>query len=122
MPLLLIIIALVAALSSSCTPLEEAAATSPLVGAERVEEHGVATVAETLSASRYTYMRLEGEPPGTWHVVMRRNPKPGDRVAWRGYAALDDFHSRTLGRTFERLVFTSITTTDSAAHASRNAK
>lgn len=108
MPLMLIVLAVWMALFASCAPHKEPAAETPLASAEHIDERGESVVLETLSASRYTYMRLEGAPKGTWHVVMMGDPEPGDRVAWRGYAALDDFHSEKLGRSFERVVFTSI--------------
>jgi len=96
-------------LAQGCAEVERAAATSPLVGAEPIEARGEARVDETLTAGRYTYLKLEGAPEGTWHVVRGGRPSTGQTVQWRGYAELRDFRSSSLGRSFPRLVFTSIT-------------
>lgn len=96
-------------LAQGCAEVERAAATSPLVGAEPIDVRGEDRVDETLAAGRYTYLKLEGAPEGTWHVVMGGRPSTGQTVQWRGYAELRDFRSSSLGRSFPRLVFTSIT-------------
>ena len=94
-------------LTAGCA-VEERLATSPLIGAEPIEDTGEARVLEVLTASRYAYMRLEGAPEGTWHVVMGSQPRVGQVVVYRGYAELVGFESPSLGRGFERVVFTSL--------------
>jgi hypothetical protein len=94
-------------LTAGCA-VEERLATSPLIGAEPIEDTGEARVLEVLTASRYAYMRLEGAPEGTWHVVMGSAPRVGQVVAYRGYAQLEEFESHALGRGFGRVVFTSL--------------
>lgn len=86
---------------------EEALVTSPLVGATRIEERGVAEIAEVLPAGSYTYLRLEDRPE-TWLVVNDRARAVGETVAWRGYAEVHHFESRRLNRTFDHLIFASI--------------
>lgn len=95
-------------MSLSCAPLEEAVTTSPWLGAKKIDERGEARVLRTLRAGRYTYLTLEGAPEGTWHVVSSDAPERGQRLRYRGYGELRSFHSKRLGRTLERVVFTSI--------------
>ena len=93
----------------ACDGLERAAVTSPLVGARSIEERGTSEVVERLVTGRYTYVRLKSAPEGTWHVAMGApQPERGDLVRWRGYGEIAPFHSDSLDRTFERLVFSSI--------------
>ncbi|KIG15530.1 hypothetical protein DB30_05553 [Enhygromyxa salina] len=65
-------------------------------------------VSEVLVAGRYSYLRLRGSSPGEWHVVMGRAPRVGDSVHYRAYAVAKNFHSSSLQRDFERLLFTSV--------------
>ncbi len=95
-------------MSLACSPLEEALTTSPLLGAVKIDERGEARIEHMLRAGRYTYLKLEGAPRGTWHVVSSQAPESGHRLRYRGYGELRSFHSKRLGRTFERVVFTSI--------------
>jgi hypothetical protein len=85
---------------------EATLATSPLVGADALDEHGVASVVEVLPAGSYTYFRLADDP--RWFVTMRDAPSVGSRVRWRGFATADHFHSRRLDRQFATLVFASV--------------
>jgi|GEM_PF-4215657 len=101
---------------TACAKVEEAAVTSPLVGAEQIDERGEARVLETLDTGRYTYLKLDGAPEGTWNVVMGSKPREGDLVAWRGYAELYDFRSSSLDRSFPRLVFSSVRHSSNSKH------
>lgn len=95
---------------TGCSSVEEGLATSPLIGAERIEVSGTGVVEEAIATGRYVYFRLDSSEPGVWHVVTGATPKPGERVTYRGYAQLDDFRSPTLDRSFDRLIFASTKT------------
>jgi hypothetical protein len=97
-----------AAVVSRTDVAEAALATSPLVGAETLEEAGVGTVVEVLPAGSYTYFRLVDDT--RWFVTTRPVPAPGSAVAWTGFAATEAFHSRRLDRQFHHVVFASIDT------------
>lgn len=65
----------------------------------------VGTVAETMEAGGYVYIRLEDGP---WIAA---NPFPvavGDKIQYSGVMEMTDFHSRTLDRTFESILFVSM--------------
>ena len=94
-------------LAVGCNDWEERIVTSPLVGAQRIDERGVSRVEEVLKTKSYAYLRLASAPPGVWHVVSGEAPQLGSTVSYRGYAELLQFHSPSLKRNFERLIFTS---------------
>ncbi|MEO1336463.1 MAG: hypothetical protein AAFV29_12510 [Myxococcota bacterium] len=98
----------IAAILLSCTACEETLATSPLVGASRVDHKGRGTVAELLRAGRYSYVRFEGAPTGTWHVMMRTTPQVGTSIRYRAYAEAKAFRSAKLGRVFPHLYFSTL--------------
>jgi hypothetical protein len=63
-------------------------------------------VRETMNAGGYTYLRIE--PPGAepvWVAAIEMRVAVGDEVRIEGGNEMRDFHSRTLDRTFERIVF-----------------
>jgi len=63
------------------------------------------TVAETMTSGGYVYVRLEENE--TW---LASTPVPlavGDKVRYAGSAAMKDFTSRTLNRTFDSILFVS---------------
>lgn len=103
----------VAAPSESAAPGQSAtpsAATNPLVGMSTFEAEFSATVAESVSAGGYAYLRLttaEGED--RWLATMGAGAEPGARVQVHAYGSRDDFHSRRTGRTFDQLLFGEIT-------------
>lgn len=92
---------------TACNDVEEHLVTSPLVGAEQTDTYGVAEVQEVLTAGRYAYLRLSDAEPGVWHVVSGAQPEAGTTVSYRGYARLQNFESKRLGRSFDVVVFSS---------------
>ena len=85
------------------------AAQSPLLSAAPLDDQGQALVESVLKTGRYRYVKLQGSPPGTWHVMLGEAPVPGALVSYKGYAGLKNFHSRTLDRTFDHVIFSSLT-------------
>lgn len=81
-------------------PASTAAAAAPAV---RPTVRGV--VQETIDASDYTYMRLRTADGETWAAVLKAPVKKGDDVTVVNAAPMDGFESKTLKRTFDRIVF-----------------
>ena len=65
------------------------------------------TVAETIDASRYTYIRLDdGSGKEIWVAVPRTDLRVGEKVLFRGGdMMLENFNSKALNRTFEKIIF-----------------
>ena len=79
---------------------------APLAGPPEAPQALGGVVRETMNAGGYTYLRIE--PPGAepvWVAAIEMRVAVGDEVRVEGGNELRDFHSRTLDRTFERIVF-----------------
>ncbi len=63
------------------------------------------TVLETMDASDYTYMRLKTATGETWAAVNRTKVAKGDAVTVANAMVMDGFQSKTLNRTFDKIVF-----------------
>jgi hypothetical protein len=75
------------------TPLMLAAETGPSTG----------TVAETISSGGYVYLKLEEQ--GIWIAANTFAVSKGDRIQYSGGMEMNDFHSKSLDRTFESIFF-----------------
>ena len=62
------------------------------------------TVAETIDAAGYTYMRLTTSNGDVWVAAMQMPVTVGNRVEASG-STMPGFHSNTLNRTFDQIVF-----------------
>ncbi len=64
---------------------------------------GTGTVAETIEAGSYTYIRLE--EPDRWIATSPMAASKGDQVKFSGGMEMKDFHSKALDRTFDSIFF-----------------
>ncbi len=75
-----------------------AAAASPVKG----------KVLEVKDASGYTYIRLDnGSKDGIWAAIPKSDLKVGEEVTLQGGAVMENFTSKTLGKTFDKIIFAS---------------
>ncbi len=74
-------------------PLLPAAETGP----------GTGTVAETMSSGGYVYIKLEEQ--GFWIAANTFAVSTGDKVQYSGGMEMNNFHSKSLDRTFESIFF-----------------
>ncbi|HTS01230.1 MAG TPA: nucleotide-binding protein [Thermoanaerobaculia bacterium] len=74
-------------------------------------------VLETMDASDYTYMRLKTAGGETWAAVNKTKVAKGDTVTVVNAMSMDGFQSRTLNRTFDRIVFGVLAPAGAAAPA-----
>lgn len=82
----------------------QAAAPTPRTGGGAPQYAG--TVAETMDAGGYTYMRLDTSSGPVWIAATQREVTVGAQVTASGMM-MRDFHSSTLDRTFPELVLAS---------------
>ena len=75
-------------------PAMMAAETGPVTG----------TVAETIESGGYVYIRLEND---VWIAANTFAVSKGDRVQYSGAMEMNDFHSKSLDKTFESILFVS---------------
>ncbi len=61
-------------------------------------------VVSTMNASGYTYMEVEENGKKFWIATMEVAVKPGDDVVFPDSPPVENFHSKTLNRTFDRII------------------
>jgi hypothetical protein len=76
------------------------------------------TVLETMDASDYTYMRLKTPGGEIWTAVNKTKVATGDAVTVANAMTMDGFQSRTLNRTFDKILFGVLATPGTAAAGS----
>lgn len=69
------------------------------------EGSATGTVAETIDAGGYVYLRLEEQ--NQWIAANAFKVNKGDRVQYSGGMEMSDFYSKSLDRTFESILFVS---------------
>lgn len=63
-------------------------------------------VAETMDASGYTYVRLDdGSGKEIWAAVPKAELKVGEEISLQGGSVMENFNSKTLNKTFEKIIF-----------------
>ncbi len=93
-PLLTVLWSLVAGLFLA----RAAAAAPPLQG----------QVLETIDGGQYTYLRLKTKDGESWAAVMHADVKKGAQVTIENPMVMTNFESKTLKRTFDKIVFGSL--------------
>jgi len=107
----LILIALVAlATASVAAPLVDASSRpdTPRVGAIPVAQdtqQNSGEVTEVIPAGKYTYLHVTQDGKGTWLAIPRREVTVGTEIQYGQGAVMTDFHSNSLNRTFEEVLF-----------------
>lgn len=74
------------------------------VSAARGQGVAAGKVAETMDSGGYTYVRVLEGKDSTWVAIPQQPVKVGAEVSYSGMV-MEDFHSKTLNRTFKKLVF-----------------
>ena len=65
-------------------------------------------VLETMNASGYTYVKLDdGSADGVWAAGPKRDLKVGDEVTLKGGSVMENFTSKSLNKTFAKIIFAS---------------
>jgi hypothetical protein len=93
--LLLIVGQAQAASSQASTPQDTVAASNLTKG----------TVVETMNAGGYTYLCLENNGQKSWAAIRETPVKVGEEVEIAHGAVMRNFTSKTLGRTFDAIIF-----------------
>jgi hypothetical protein len=63
------------------------------------------TVVETMNAGGYTYLHLEKNGQKQWAAIPATQIKVGDEVEISAGMEMNNFPSKSLGRTFESIIF-----------------
>ncbi len=63
------------------------------------------TVLETMNAGGYTYLLIDSGARKTWVAIPETSVKKGAKVQYSEGMVMENFHSKTLGRTFASIIF-----------------
>ncbi len=61
-------------------------------------------VVSTMDAAGYTYIEVEEKGQKLWVAVMQTKVKAGDEVEFPDSPPMENFHSNTLNRTFDKII------------------
>jgi hypothetical protein len=64
-----------------------------------------ARVLETMNAGGYSYIKVQDDKKEYWIAMTQRAVKPGDMINYQEQGWMQQFHSKTLNRTFEKILF-----------------
>jgi len=64
-----------------------------------------ATIIETKDVTNYTYLLLEDKTGKVWAAIPKTPVKTGDEIAITNIAVMKNFHSKTLEKTFDLILF-----------------
>ncbi len=90
------------------SPAKPHQTTAPTAAAAAEDSQVTGTVVETMDAGGYTYMRLKTADGEVWAAVTQTTLKTGSEVTIGNAMWMDRFESKTLKRTFERILFGSL--------------
>lgn len=62
-------------------------------------------VLEVIDSPMYTYLRVSGDQSPLWIAAYKTDIAKGDIVNYSDGAAMSNFHSKSLNRTFDTIVF-----------------
>lgn len=62
-------------------------------------------VTEAIAAGKYTYLRVTRDGKDTWLAIPQRNVPVGAEIRYANSAPMKNFHSASLNRTFEEVLF-----------------
>jgi len=69
------------------------------------EAQHTATVLESMSSGGYTYMRVKDGSQSYWIAMTQRPIKEGDTLKYTEQGWMKNFHSKTLNRNFDNILF-----------------
>lgn len=59
------------------------------------------------TAGGYSYIEVDRGGAVVWVAAMETPMKPGDRIEWQGGSSMQNFTAKSIGRTFDRIIFAS---------------
>lgn len=69
------------------------------------EKSHIGIVTSTQTAGGYIYIKLDEQGKDIWLATMPINVSAGDKVEYKGGYIMKDFHSKTLNKTFDFILF-----------------
>ena len=73
-----------------------------------------AKVLETMNSGGYTYIKVQDHNQKYWIAMTQRDVKVGDTIRYSEQGWMPNFHSKTLNRTFDKILFAADVTAQKA--------
>ncbi|WP_199873464.1 hypothetical protein [Ideonella sp. A 288] len=73
--------------------------------ADVADANNTGVVKSVAVAGGYSYVEVDRGGKVVWVAAMETPMKPGDKVQWQGGAEMRNFNAKSLGRTFDQIVF-----------------
>ena len=83
-------------------PESNAPAGKPAAGSKYPNKGKVLDVIDT---SMYTYLQVAGDSGTVWLAASKTNVAKGANIGYGGGAVMKNFHSKSLNRTFDTIIF-----------------
>lgn len=77
----------------------------PAPGAAPVSDSGV--LKSVVNGGGYSYLEVDRGGKTVWVAAMQTPMKPGDKVQWQGDTEMSNFTAKSIGRTFDKIIFAS---------------
>ncbi len=73
--------------------------------ADVADANNTGVVKSVANAGGYSYIEVDRGGKVVWVAAMETAMKPGDKVQWQGGAEMRNFNAKSLGRTFDQIIF-----------------
>lgn len=77
----------------------------PAPGSAGMNDSGV--VKSVVTGGGYSYIEVDRNGSTVWVAAMETPMKPGDKVQWAGGTEMSNFTAKSIGRTFDKIIFAS---------------
>lgn len=84
-------------------PTAAAPAAAPAAASQPLPNKG--KVLDVIDTSMYTYVQVSGDKSPVWLAASKIKVAKGDTLGYSNGAVMSNFHSKSLNRTFESIVF-----------------
>lgn len=84
-------------------PAAAPAAAAPAAASQALPNKG--KVLEVIDTAMYTYIQVSSDKSPVWIAASKLKVAKGDNLNYSNGAVMSNFHSKTLNRTFESIIF-----------------
>ena len=96
------LLALVAAAVAIAEPQPNAPASKPAAASQFTNQ---GKVLDVMDASIYTYIQVSSDKTSVWLAASKTTVAKGDTIRYPSGAAMTNFYSKSLNRTFDTIIF-----------------
>lgn len=102
MKTIIALLALVAVAGTAIAEPQQKAAAAQSAAAQLLNK---GKVLEVIDTSMYTYLQVSSDSSPVWLAVAKTDIAKGANIAYADGAVMSNFHSKSLNRTFDKIIF-----------------